>query len=193
MPSRDIQVGYVEHIVPILRRIGALELAAWGVLQSDYTLTSQTAAQKLFDFSTNGALSLALGMYDFSCIIHLTGMSATSDNAAFSLLGAGTAVLQTSPPLLYSVAGLDNNTPLNTTNVTGSISNSETSNSAMVTATIGSGLAAAIRGRFAVTTAGTIIPSIALATAAAAVVKAGSYFACQRIGPHNVATQGSWS
>lgn len=39
-------------------------------------------------------------------------------------------------------------------------------------------LRASIHGTFEITTAGTIIPSIALDAAAAAVVNAGSYFEC---------------
>lgn len=40
--------------------------------------------------------------------------------------------------------------------------------------------------------AGTIIPSFALATAAAAVVERGSYFTCRRIGSHTVTNVGAW-
>ena len=44
-------------------------------------------------------------------------------------------------------------------------------------------LRASIHGTFEITTAGTIIPSIALDVAAAAVVVAGSFFECIYIGP----------
>ena len=60
-------------------------------LNADYTLISQTAAQKLFNASTNGALTLPVGTYEIEAVITITGMSATSGNGAFSL--AGTAVL----------------------------------------------------------------------------------------------------
>ena len=49
-----------------------------------------------------------------------------------------------------------------------------------------------IHGTFEITTAGTIIPSIALDVAAAAVVNAGSYFECIYLGPA-AALGGSWS
>jgi len=45
---------------------------------------------------------------------------------------------------------------------------------------------------FEITTAGTIIPSIALDVAAAAVLNAGSYFECIYLGPA-AALGGSWS
>lgn len=49
-----------------------------------------------------------------------------------------------------------------------------------------------IHGTFEITTAGTIIPSIALDVAAAAIVNAGSYFECIYLGPA-AALGGSWS
>ena len=53
-------------------------------------------------------------------------------------------------------------------------------------------LRASIHGTFEITTAGTIIPSIALDVAAAAVVNAGSYFESIYLGP-TAALGGSWS
>lgn len=161
---------------------------AYGQLISDYTLTSQTAAQKLFDFSANGALTLSTGRYLFRAIIYLTGMSATSGNAAFSF--AGTATLAN---ILYHVTGIDNSTPLNAGARGGSASVTSASAASMVTAATGTGLVAIIEGMVNVTVTGTVIPSIALVTAAAAVVKAGSFFECIRVGDTGSNTQGSWS
>src|SRR5690606_10972430 len=62
-------------------------------LDADYTLTSQTAAQKLFNTTANGALTLTTGVYRFESLLFLTSMSATSGNADLSILGAGTATL----------------------------------------------------------------------------------------------------
>ena len=53
-------------------------------------------------------------------------------------------------------------------------------------------LRASIHGTFEITTAGAIIPSIALDVAAAAVLIAGSYFECIYLGP-TAALGGSWS
>ena len=161
---------------------------AYGQLTSDYTLTSQTAAQKLFNFSANGALTLSTGRYLFRAIIYLTGMSATSGNAAFSF--AGTATLAN---ILYHVTGIDNSSPLNAGTRTGSASVTSASVASMVSAATGTGMVAIIEGMVNVTGAGTIIPSIALVTAAAAAVKAGSFFECIRVGDTGSNTQGSWS
>src|SRR5574343_1116983 len=58
-------------------------LEAWLMLTADYTLTSTTSAQKLFNNTTNGRLTLPTGVYEFECFIYLTTMSATSGNGQF--------------------------------------------------------------------------------------------------------------
>lgn len=139
---------------------------------SDYTLTSTTAAQKIFNASTNGRLGLGTGAYTFECGLYLTTMSGTSGNAQFQILGGGGATLGS---VLYLVDGIDNTTPLNAGTRTGSASVTSSGAASIVTATTGTGMVARIHGTFNVTAAGTIIPSLALVTANAAVVKAGSY------------------
>lgn len=162
----------------------------YGHLAADYTLTSTTAVQQLFNWSANGALTLAAGIYRFRCMIHLTDMSATSGNGTFHLLGAGTATVAR---VFYQAVGNDNITPLGAGARSGSGSVTQDSTPNVIGGGVGTGLLAAIDGIFDVTTAGTVIPSIALGTAAAAIVKAGSYFECQRVGATGVAASGGWS
>lgn len=162
----------------------------WLHLQADYTLTSTTSVQKLFNASANGALTLPTGLFEFDAILYLTSMDTTSGNGSFSLLGAGTATLAR---ILYGVWGMDASTPLvvNTRSGVGAIT--EATAAAMITASAGTGLFAHVAGQFDVTVTGTIIPSIGLANAAAAVVKAGSHFRCQRIGATATAASSSAS
>ena len=54
-------------------------------------------------------------------------------------------------------------------------------------------MVADVSGLFDVSTGGTLIPSIALVTASAATVKAGSFFECQRVGDTGAAASGGWS
>lgn len=163
----------------------------YGQLSADYTLTSQTASQKLFNFSTNGALTLATGRYIFRTMFYVQNMSsAASNNAQFLLLGAGTASIAN---VFFHAIGLDNNTGITTGARGGSASLTESGPAAMVTAGTGTQLMAEITGIFNITSTGTIIPSIALATAAAAVVKAGSFFECIRIGDTGSNTLGTWT
>ena len=56
----------------------AIDAEQFITLTSTYTLTSQTAAQKLFNSSTNGAVTLAVGTYYFECFFSLSSMSSSS-------------------------------------------------------------------------------------------------------------------
>lgn len=163
---------------------------AYGVLASDYVLTSSTSAQKLFNWTSNGALALDAGIYLFQCTVYITDMSATSGNGSFGLLGAGTATLAR---ILQHSHGLDSSTPLLPSPNSGSGNVSGAWGGGTVTGGTGTGLILTVQGSFDVTVAGTIIPSFALTTAAAAIVKAGSFFRCLRIGATGVQEKGAWS
>ena len=163
---------------------------AYGVLQSNYTLTSVTTAQRLFNWSTNGALSLAAGTYRFSCSLLLTSMSTTSGSAKFDLKGAGTALFGKMSMQDFGSRGTV--AVGGTTATSGTASDVPTSGGALASVATSAALRASIHGTFEITTAGTIIPSIALDVAAAAVVNAGSYFECIYLGPA-AALGGSWS
>lgn len=164
---------------------------AFVVLQSAYTLTSTTSSQKLFNSTTNGALTLTTGIYRYEALIQLTSMSATSGNASFSILGAGTATL--ARQVIHAV-GTDNTTTSNPAAQNGTFTVAASVTTAnMTSGGTGTALGVEISGIIDVTTAGTIIPSVALFTAAAAIASAGNYFRCYRIGPTATATLGNWS
>lgn len=171
----------------------ASEFAAHGAFirqAADVTLTSSASQQKLFNATTNGRLTLATGTYLFDAQLSLTTMSATSGNAAFSVKGGGTATLA---DVLYHVVGADGNTATAATQ-TGSTTIATTGTSVASAVTAGTGTSAQmhIKGTFEVTGAGTVIPSITLVTANAAVLLAGSYFRCQRIGAAGLTSSGAW-
>lgn len=164
---------------------------AWVTLTADYTLTSSVAEQKLFNTTANGALELPIGVYEFECFLYLTGMSATSGNMAFDPIGAGTAVADR---FGYDVVGIDATTPIATAaTTTGSGSVTQQTVASMVGAQTGTGVRAKIEGMFRISTAGTIIPSGTLVTAAAAVVKAGSYFKIAKVGESSQTYHGDWT
>ena len=136
----------------------------WGRLSANYTLTSTTSIQKLFNWSTNGEVTLPVGQYVFKTAARLASMSATSGNGNFSF--AGTAVL-TEPAF-----GVHSRDAGSVTTGGGTVSNAILDNSgSAVVAASGAGTQGRHRhaGQSEITTAGTIIPSIALTTAAAAV------------------------
>lgn len=161
-------------------------------LNADYTLTSTTSSQKLFNTTTNGTLTLPqTGLYLLRAMIYLTTMSATSGNGVFSIIGAGSATLAGQ---LMQAVGIDATTPATAATQTGATvqgANAFTTN--MHTAGTGTAMASAITGIFKCTATGTIIPSIALTTANAAVVKAGSWITIENIADASVYTRGSWS
>lgn len=157
---------------------------------ANYTLTSTTSEQKLFDQTANGRLTLPTGFYYFECWFYLTGMSATSGSAAFDPIGAGTAVADR---FAYDSFGLDNNTQPNAVLAIGGVGSvTQQTGANVVVAGTGTGMRVRLQGVFRISTGGTIIPSISLVTAAAAVVNAGSNFMIQKIGESSEATVGAW-
>jgi len=155
-----------------------------------YTLTSATTAQKLFNASTNGRITLDVGTYEFDIIVALTSMSATSGNATFDLSG-GTATLGT---ILWHGMGRDAAADAATGTYAGSYSVDATLVAApLVTAATTTAAFFKIEGTFEVTAAGTVQPRILLQTAAAAVVTAGSYMRVTKISSANNTTAiGLW-
>ena len=150
----------------------------WMMLASDYTLTSTTATQKLFNATTNGALTLGPGVYEHQALIRLTGMStAASTNLSYTVLGAGTASLAANS-VTFST-GADGGVTAATAQ-SGSMTVGVATPQPIVTAATSQFLHAHVRGVFRVNTEGTIIPSVSLGTAAAAVVTAGTYFMVKR-------------
>lgn len=168
-------------VVPALNLIRA---------DSTRTFTSNTSQQAIFNSPASGTLTLETGTYLFEGLISMDTMSATNGNGKFSLNNGGTATLGS---ILYQVHGQD--VALNT--------NATISGTSMTTATISAtnsstgGTATVytffVKGTFEVTAGGTIIPSFAQTTAAAAVVKVGSYFYCHRIGSTSLVSIGQWS
>lgn len=159
------------------------------VLQSNYTLSNSASVQKLFNSSTNGALTLITGIYSFESILYLTSMSGTSGNGAFSIAGTATLARQ-----IMIATGIDSSTPAKVAAFGGAaVQGGSAFSTNTVPAAAGTAMAVYVKGMFDVTSGGTIIPSIALANAAAAVVNAGSFFRCKRINPTATAKLGDWS
>lgn len=155
---------------------------------ADYTLTSVGTEQKAFNQSTNGRLTIPAGTYYFECWLYLTTMNAASGNYAFDPIGAGTA---TTDRWGQMAVGIDNTTPLSAGAYSGSGSVTQQTVASAVTAGTGTGAAVLHKGMFRATAGGTIIPSVTLVTANAAVVKAGSWFLIQKMADQT-ATWGAW-
>jgi hypothetical protein len=180
-----------EQINRALGELDATGLVAYARISgSNYVLTNTTNAQRLFNVSTNGALTLPTGRYYFRLMLRLSAMSATSGNGQFRLVGAGTATVAS---VLFGVNGVDADSPLAANTITGTGAGSANSETNMVTATTGTQLFADISGHFIVEAAGTIVPSIALTTAAAANVVVGTWMGVWRLSDASANTVGNWT
>jgi hypothetical protein len=139
------------------------------VLLAANSLASQTGAQKAF-FSTadsNGAITLALGTYEFECKFALSSIAPTGQ---FGFALGGTAAItqawtayatQGAAAAAVGAAQMSFNTAPNTA-LAGSL-----------TGAYGSAM---IKGIIKVTSVGTVIPQISLGIAATPSVAVGSYF-----------------
>jgi hypothetical protein len=158
------------------------------VLNTAYTLTSQTAAQQLFNNTASGAVTLPAGTYYFECGYTLSSMSSTSGSFGFALGGGATFTQRwwswaTKQAALTTVAN-----SLTTYNTAASVT--------LATASVNTVGQAQIKGTINVTASGTIIPQVSLGVAAAAVVGVGSYFRISPISGTSGATNitvGNWS
>lgn len=163
-----------------------MDAEQFATLTSAYTLTSQTAAQKLFNTSTNGRVTLPIGTYFFECFFDLSSMSATSGAFGWDLT-AGTATI--AGIKWYSEA---NKAALATAASPQSTVNTA-ANTAICTATTNTVGWAKITGKVRISVAGTVTPQVSLGVAAAAIVSVDSYFRIWSVGSNTVTNVGNWS
>ena len=155
--------------------------------QATYTLTNTTSAQKLFGVTTNGAVTLVPGTYEFECTFSLSSMSVSSGAFGFALGGSATFT-----QYWLATARKSALTDTATTNPA-VVSYNTTANTALVAAnTVATGFARII-GNVIVTIGGTVIPQVSLGVGAAAVVGIGSYFKIRALGDAAATSSGNWS
>lgn len=190
VPASDTSIGSSQITDWRVMRDDLLNAQQTILLTADYTLANQTGAQKIFNTPTNGRLTLETGTYEMVGVVNIQGMSGTSGNAQFGLLGAGTATLGQQ---VVHLVGVDGNANTAATQTGSTIEASNTSPASAVTAGTGTAMTIRVRGTFKVTAAGTIIPSIGLVTAVGtAIVQAGSYLRVQRLGDTSFSLYGRW-
>lgn len=129
-------------------------------------LTSTTSAQAIFDASPTGAFNAGVSLYRFRVSVRITGLSGTSGDVSFAL--GGTAV---AGYCYYECVGKKNTTGPAAASLTAGVS---TASTPIVAANILGAIEFVVDGYINVTTAGTLIPQVALGVAAAAVVQNGS-------------------
>lgn len=159
------------------------------------TMTSNTTLQAIFSGGsgglTNGALTVnAATTYYFECSLNVSTMSATSGNFGFSIVGAGTATFTSAA---WHAFGLDATTQTTAAAAGTSFSASQAATGNIITAATGTAASVLIKGIFRINAGGTIIPSIQLTTANAAVIGRNSWFKCYAVGSNTVVSVGNWS
>lgn len=157
------------------------------VLTSTNTLSSQTAAQPIFDGgggTTNGALTLPIGTYFFECAFSLTSLSSSSGSFGFAFGGTAT-ISQSWRSSAAKPASLATATAMEQ-------AFSTTANTTIVTANTNTNGMAYINGVLRVTVAGTVVPQVSLGVANAAVVGLDSYFRAYQVGNSSAAYVGNW-
>ena len=166
---------------------GIMPSDQWVSLSAPYTLTSQVGAQKIFNSTTNGAVTLAAGTYKFECGLSLTNLSTTSGSFGFALGGTVTIGSQAWNATTAKPTSLATGTPQPT------FSFSTANNASLIPNNVNALATTYITGMLRISTTGTLIPSITLSTANAATVGTNSYFRITSIGANTVSSVGNWS
>jgi hypothetical protein len=151
------------------------------------TLTTSTDAQKIFNATTNGAVTVGAGTYFFECQAAITGMSSgAAKNLGFGM--AGTATMSQKWWLTAKFAAALGTFGNNTMVYSAAFSTA-------VVATTAVTLAFHAQGKIVVNASGTVIPSFQIANqnATASVLANNSHFNLYPIGSSVVAFVGNWS
>src|SRR5262249_47313552 len=164
--------GVVPYCTPLTSERGVIESLQFISMEGGtFTLTSQTAAQKLFNNPTNGSVTVGGSRtYLFECEFDLSSMSATSGSFGFALGGTATFTYSKWWSYANKAALATAASPQATVNA------NSTANTTIATATTNTVGWAHIVGILRVNAGGTIIPQVSLGIAAAAVVGRDSYF-----------------
>jgi hypothetical protein len=178
--------GSVQYFSPAASTRSTVAAEQVVVLNTAYTLTSATGVQKLFNNTTNGAVTLPVGTYQFECYATLSTLAATG-TFGFALAGAATYTQYWQAVGARVAAG---------TAATASSSFNTTANAAITPTSATTTAYMWIRGILNVTVAGTVIPQFSQTVASAAVVGVGSFFKVSPFSGSNSTTNitvGNWS
>lgn len=173
---------------------GAINAEQWICNTSTYTLTSQTAAQALFNSPANGQVTVAGStMYQFECVFNVAGFSASSGSFGFAIGGTATLTSQKwfAEAFKGGAAALLDVSASATTAITWSYNT--TANTTIVPANTSINGICKVRGLLRVNAGGTIIPQISMGVASAAVVGINSYFRIWPVGTNTQISLGNWS
>lgn len=184
--------GVVFYGSPQSNQRGVLATEQFIALTTNYTGTDNTSAQKVFDASTNGAVTLAAGTtYFMEAVYYITRSAGTTSHTLstlFALSGTLTSIAYTAETT--STAG----------NALGTVSRIYATGATAVVVTAANtdaneNITLAIRGMVRTNTAGTFTPQIQYSAApgGAPTILANSFFKLTPIGNNTITTVGNWS
>lgn len=165
------------------------------ILAADYTLTDSNTAQKAFNTTTNGAVTLEAGKtYYFEACYNITNTGTTSHTWASAFGGTATFSTGTSYQA-FGISGTTANTPA-TGGLSGFFSGTTLSTAVVATAASTSAteqVSIELVGVIVCNAGGTLIPQVKLsaATTGTEVMKAGSFFRIWETA--GTGTVGNWS
>jgi hypothetical protein len=203
LSSTDIGTALSSRVQPLTLPTASGTIAlldSFAISSSSVLLSTGTGAQALFSSSnsniTNGSLYVIPDTtYMFEAQFYVTGMSATSGNLSFDVLGAGTASITS---ITEHSFGSDTTTPTTAAAQGGAFNTTVKSAGNIVSAGTGTAVYATVKGLFRVAasspTNGTIVPSIYITTSVAtAVLQSNAYFRATPIGSSTLTSFGAWS
>lgn len=174
---------------------GVVDFEQYLILAANYTLTDANTAQKAFNTTANGALTLAAGgVYMFEAYYNITNTGTTSHTWAVTFGGTATFGTGTSYQA-YGISGTAANTPA-AGGLSGFFSGTNLATVVVVTAASVSAteqVAIELAGVIVVVNGGTLIPQVKLSAATTGVetMLAGSFFRIWRVGAAGAV--GAWS
>lgn len=186
--SNGFAYGYIADGVSYR---GLIPMDQFIVSNAPRSLSPLTSTQSLFSFGFGipGSLTVkASTTYFFECMFSLSGMSATSGNCGFNIIGAGTATFSSSN---FYTNGFDGTTLSSAGGMGGIFVSGSSITSNILPSNTGTGMIVMIKGIIRVNGGGTIIPSINLTTASSATVATNSYFRLTPVGNSSVITPGN--
>ena len=189
--------GKVFYATPIANNRAVSVIEHFVARTGTKTMTSNTSLQSIFDNTTgtggltSGALTVgASTSYFFEMSINVSVMSATTGNFGFSIVGAGTATFTSAA---WHAFGLDSTNQQTAAAAGTSWQSTAGATGNIITAAVGTSASAIVKGIFRINGAGTIIPSIQLTTASAAVIGVNTWFKCYPVGTNTVISVGNWA
>jgi len=172
-------------------QLGQSNIGGLCVLSANYTLSDVNTAQKAFNATTNGALTVSASTtYAFEAVYYITNTGTTSHT--WSTLFGGTATFTSIAYTADAYTATGNTlTALSSIYATSAAAVAVTAASTSATENV----VIKLKGFMRINGAGTIIPQVKLsaATTGTETMLANSYFRCWPVGSNTVTTVGAWS